>query len=563
MRTATGQSPQAGRDPYKVNRSFLIASSIAIAILGVSTAVLAGASSDRRIVLVAVASWIIFIAAIRELISGRLRALMVITASVIAVGILMPFQTPDVVHALSAFVILLAMAGHALRAENQGDMWFLVLVTGVWVSQLVWTQPPFASFDQYHVVQWLIQTGLFLFGVKAVGMLTSALSVSERRYDSLFRAAPVGLIDADFSAIGAWLAGIPADGPIAMREYFSRHPDQIAEATSLLDVRAVNKAALSLLGLESEEDLIHQLAKISDSQKMFGFVTEQLVAIWEGRADFEMKYDVRRADGEQFSAILRTTFPESADGSLGLNQGMISVTNISGMVAALKSRDDLLASVTHEMRPPLDSLVDFSHELSERPEDLDEAEKARTVDIIVRQADALNCIIDNLMVVSRRDRSALTLHMEPIEMATYLASISMDLGPTRTRTPLRFGSCEVVLFADRLRLGQILRNLVDNAATYGGDEITIDAITRGDVGIVAVSDNGVGLPEGKKNHVFERYQQRAPADDEPVTLGLGLPVARNLARAMGGDLTHSRRDDLTIFELTLRLPATSALSDAA
>ena len=562
MRKAAGRLPQAGRDPYKVNRSFLIASSVSVAIIGVSTTVLAGASSDRRIILVAIASWGICVAAIRELITGRLRALMVVTASVIAVGILMPFQNPDVVHALSAFVILLAMAGHALRVENKGDKRFLALATGVWVSQLVWTQPPFASFDLYHVAQWVIQTSLFLFGLKAVGTLTSALSISERRYGSLFGGAPVGLIDADFSAIGTWLAGIPVDGPLALREYLSAHPDRVTEAISLLDIRAVNKAALGLLDVESSEKLTQQLAKIS-SQKTLGIVTEHLVAISEHRPEFEMKYGVRRADGEEFNAILRTTFPESADGALILSQGMISVTNISGMVAALKSRDDLLATVSHEVSTPLTSLVGFSHELSERPEGLDDAEKAMTVDIIVRQADALSRIIDNLMVVSRRDLSTLNLHMEPIEMATYLASMSMDLGTSSARKPLRFGSCELVLFADQLRLGQILRNLVDNAVTYGGDEITIDAATQGDVGIVTVSDNGPGLPEGRKHHIFERYQRKTLADDEPMTLGLGLPVALNLARAMGGDLTHSRRNGLTTFELSLRLPAKSAVPDAA
>ena len=542
---------------------FVVALGVSAAAVGVVATVLAGGSGDDRIVLVAIASWIICALAIHELISGRLRALMVVTAAVVAVGLVMPFQNPDIVHALSAVVILLAMAGHAIRVENRGDKRFLALITGVWVSQLVWTQPPFVPFDPSHSVQSLIQTSLFFFGVRTVGMATSALSVSERRYGSLFGAAPVGLIEADFGAVGAWLAELPVDGPIGVREYLSGHPDQITEAFSRLDIREVNRTALDLLGVDSRETFLQQLVKSSNSQNTLDVLTEQLVAIWGQRAAFEMSYTAERTDGVQFNAMLGTTFPQDANGDLVLSQGIISLTDISGMVGALKMRDDLLVRVSHELRTPLTSLAGFSRELSERPDDFDDAEKAQTVDIIVREADALTYIIDNLLVAGRGDLSTLRLHMEPVEMATYLASISLNLGVIQAGKRLRFGPCEAVLYADQFRLRQILRNLVDNAVTYGGDEITIDAVTLGDTGMVTVSDNGAGLPPGKQGLVFTRYQQVAPANGQPMPLGLGLPVALTLAQAMGGDLTYSRRNGLTTFELKLHLPTTSSLSDVA
>ncbi|MEE9177461.1 MAG: HAMP domain-containing sensor histidine kinase, partial [Acidimicrobiia bacterium] len=400
-------------------------------------------------------------------------------------------------------------------------------------------------------------------GVRTVGMVTSALSVSEDRYGSVFGAAPVGLIEADFSAVGAWLAELPVDGAIGLREYLSDHPDQVAEAMSLLDIREVNRTALDLMGADSRQSLVRQLVKNSNSPNTIDVLTEQLVAIWEQRADFEMSYTAERTDGVRFSAMLGTTFPKNADGDLVLSRGIISLTDTSGMVDSLRLRDDLIASVSHELRTPLTSLAGFSHELSERPDDFDDAEKAQTMDIIVREADALTYIIDNLLVASRGDTSALKLHMEPVEMATYLASISLDLGVIQAGKRLRFGPCEAVLYADQLRLRQILRNLVDNAVTYGGDEITIDAVTLGDIGMVTISDNGAGLPQGKEGPVFERYRQVARAKGQPMSLGLGLPVALSLARAMGGDLTYSRRNGLTIFELKLDLPPTSALSDVA
>ena len=394
-------------------------------------------------------------------------------------------------------------------------------------------------------------------------MVTSALSVSERRYGSLFGAAPVGMIEADFSAVGAWLGELPVTGPDALRDYLSRRPDQITEAISLLEIQQVNRAALDLLRVDSRRTLVQRLPRTFNSPQALEVFTEQLVAIWEQRPVLEMSYTTERPDGEDLVAMLGTTFPQNAAGDLILSQGMISLTDISGMVNALKLKDALIASVSHELRTPLTSVAGFSQELTERPDDFDDVEKAQTVAIIAQEAEALTHVIDNLLVASREDLSTLNLHMEPVRMAPFLVAMSLDLGVIRAGKRLQFGPCEAVLYADRLRLGQILRNLIDNAVTFGGDEITIDAVALGDSGKVTVSDNGAGLPQGQEARVFERYQRAARISGQPMSLGLGLPVAVNLVRAMGGALTYSRRSGLTTFELKLRLPAESALPDVA
>jgi len=567
MREFTRRSPQAGGDPSRVGPQVLITLGVSAALVGVFTSVLAAGSGDERIGLVAIASGISFALAIRELITRRFRTMRVIAASVIAFGLAMPFQDPDIVHALSAVLILLAMAGHALRVEDGGDNRFLALVAGVWMTNVIWTQPPFASFDLYDAAQWLIQTGLFFFGVRVVGMVTSALSVSERRYGSVFGAARVGLIEADFTAVGTWIAELPVDGPTGLREYLSGHSDQIEEGMSLLEVGKVNRTALDLFGVDSRQSLVQQLARTSNSQNSSTALTEQLVAILEQRPVFETTYTAERADGVRFSAILGTTFPADDNGELILSQGMISLTDASGVVDSLRLRDDLIASVSHELRMPLTSLTGFSRELSERSADFDDAERAQAMDIIVREADALAYIIDNLLVASRGDTSGLSLRMEPVEMATYLATLGLDFGGViQAGKRLHFGACEAVVYVDQFRLRQILRNLVDNAVTYGGDEITIDAVTpsdRANVGIVTVSDNGAGLAPGQEGVAFGRYQQMARTPDNPLSLGLGLSVALSLAKAMGGDLTYSRQNGLTTFELQLPLPKTSNLSNVA
>jgi signal transduction histidine kinase len=101
----------------------------------------------------------------------------------------------------------------------------------------------------------------------------------------------------------------------------------------------------------------------------------------------------------------------------------------------------------------------------------------------------------------------------------------------------------VTVFADRTRLRQIMRNLLENARKYGGDEILIEGELSGPgIYTVAVSDNGVGVAPEDRERIFQHFEQLSTGDGRlQQGVGLGLPIARRLARAMGGDLWYEDR----------------------
>ena len=369
--------------------------------------------------------------------------------------------------------------------------------------------------------------------------------------------------EADFSAVRTWLAELPITGPDALGEHLLSHPNQVAEALCQLEIKEVNRAVLELMRVESRAELLQQLTRISDSPEFVRAFAEQLVAIWEQQPVFEVSYRGERADGEQFNALLGTTFPVNAAGDLILSQGVVSVTDLTELVDAFELKDQLLASVGHELATPLTSVAGFSRELTEQPDNFDDVERTQAVAIIAQEADALTHVIDNLLVAGRADLSTLKLRMEPVEMATFLAAMSLNLDVIRTGKRLQFGSCEAVVYADPHRLRQVLRNLIDNASTYGGDEISIDAVALNGRGRITVSDNGSGLPKWQEGRVFERYQRPTRTKGQPMSLGLGLPVAFRLAQAMGGSLTYSRQDGPITFELELDLAPENVRSNVA
>ena len=100
----------------------------------------------------------------------------------------------------------------------------------------------------------------------------------------------------------------------------------------------------------------------------------------------------------------------------------------------------------------------------------------------------------------------------------------------------------IMVQADPMRLQQVVRNLVVNAIKYGGDQILIQGISHGEVLQAVVSDNGPGVPEEDRERIFDTFEQGSTGDDRSSSgVGLGLPIARRLMRAMGGDLWFEPR----------------------
>ena len=96
--------------------------------------------------------------------------------------------------------------------------------------------------------------------------------------------------------------------------------------------------------------------------------------------------------------------------------------------------------------------------------------------------------------------------------------------------------------ADPKRVQQVVRNLLENARKYGGDQVLVEGFAHGEQYVLVVSDNGPGVPDGSANQIFEHFEQLSKGDSRSSSgIGLGLPIARRLARAMGGDVWYERR----------------------
>ena len=222
-------------------------------------------------------------------------------------------------------------------------------------------------------------------------------------------------------------------------------------------------------------------------------------------------------------------------------------------------RGYVLGTVAHELRNDLTPVLGMSSVLYDSLAEMDRPELAELAEITVAQATMASETVDDLLTLARIDRDALELDLHPIDLGAAVAEILQRYGLEGLGGDAATGRVEVL--ADSVRLHQIVRNLCTNARQYGGDTIDVVVETDQSGGChVLVRDDGAGIDGAELAVVFEPFGRGAAGRVNQASVGLGLWLSRNLARAMDGDLTYRREGRWTVFDL--RLPCTGTSREA-
>ncbi len=218
----------------------------------------------------------------------------------------------------------------------------------------------------------------------------------------------------------------------------------------------------------------------------------------------------------------------------------------------MRSKDQFVATVSHEVRNPLTVVLGFADELRDELWTRGDSELAELAELIGDQSREINNIIEDLLVAARAEVGTMTIVPEMIDLSREVRTVvrgCVCAKDVRDSIALDLQDCPV--YADRSRIRQILRNLLTNAIRYGGDAISVVVRLEDGHSSVCVCDDGSGIPEKERDTIFEAYQQGRT--DTPVSgsVGLGLNVSRQLARLMGGELTYRYEEGVSTFALTL------------
>ena len=217
------------------------------------------------------------------------------------------------------------------------------------------------------------------------------------------------------------------------------------------------------------------------------------------------------------------------------------------------SKDEFIASVSHEVRTPLTAVLGFAHELHEANGKFTEQEQDDLIELLADQSQEVANIVDDLLVAARAETGSIVVVPEALSIRTAVGEV---LASHSGRVDFSIAAeSDVDVWADPVRLRQVLRNLLTNADRYGGSIVKVHVVEAAEVVRLEVRDNGEGVPESMREHVFEPYARAHSGSTQPASVGLGLAVARKLAQLMEGDLELSRQDGWTVFTLSVPVAA--------
>jgi signal transduction histidine kinase len=216
------------------------------------------------------------------------------------------------------------------------------------------------------------------------------------------------------------------------------------------------------------------------------------------------------------------------------------------------ARKEFVANASHELRTPLFSIGGFLELLAD--EDLDDGTRRGFIETMQGQVQRLAKLSTDLLDLSRVDAGQLSVVREPVDLGSVAQMLAAEMEPLALSSGHALRAQldqDVWCRGDDARILQIGRALATNAITHTptGTTVTLRARRHGGRSQLAVEDDGPGIPPSQREAVFGRFYR--VEGGMASGSGLGLSIARELARLLGGDVTLESADGPTVFVLDL------------
>ena len=336
---------------------------------------------------------------------------------------------------------------------------------------------------------------------------------------------------------------------------------------------SVNREALRIVdGLREEgqpaEDLLEVVTCVrGDGQKfsLRDFTMAELLSSGETvRAE---EITLRVPGGRSVSALLNGTPIYSEDGQLA--SFVVTLQDLTPLEEQERMRAEFLAMVSHELRTPLAAVKGSVDTLLEAAGELHPAETAQFLRIIRDQSGQMRHLIGDLLDVARIETGALSVAPEPSELhALVEEAVSRFLaGDARNTLEVELAEDLPPVLADKLRIIQVLGNLLSNAAGYSpeGSVISVSAVRDGVHVAVSVSDQGRGIPAEVLPELFRKFSRGYDAGTSSGVNGpgLGLAICKGIVEAHGGRIRAESDGQGLGARFTFTLPAADEPATAA
>lgn len=211
-----------------------------------------------------------------------------------------------------------------------------------------------------------------------------------------------------------------------------------------------------------------------------------------------------------------------------------------------KYKSEFLANMSHELRTPLNSILLLSRLMAENSDENLNEDQIESAKVIQSSGTSLLTLIDEILDLAKIESGKMSLEYQEIDLEGVLKDLKNLMDPIAKNKEIEFKinidkDLEKTIETDRLRLDQVLRNLLSNALKFtreGSVELNIKQdVNKEDFIVFSVKDTGIGIPEDKQRVIFEAFQQADGSTQRKFGgTGLGLSISREITKLLGGEL---------------------------
>ncbi|MBI3965578.1 MAG: PAS domain S-box protein [Chloroflexi bacterium] len=251
----------------------------------------------------------------------------------------------------------------------------------------------------------------------------------------------------------------------------------------------------------------------------------------------ELQGVLKNREGEEVDVCLTVAARRDGNGSV---YGVATLRDLTPLREVEDLRSTFVSVVSHELQTPISIIKGYASTLHRSDAAWDKQTLQRGLEVIEEEADRLSKLVKNLMYISRIEVGGLPMDTGPVQIAALVRRLVRKLEmrlSDRHSIRVSFPPDLPLVVADKEKIEEVVQNLIENAIKYSpdGGEILVEGWATGEEVVVAVTDEGVGIPLRERERIFDRFHRvDSGLARKTQGVGLGLFICRAIVHAHGG-----------------------------
>jgi two-component system, OmpR family, phosphate regulon sensor histidine kinase PhoR len=256
----------------------------------------------------------------------------------------------------------------------------------------------------------------------------------------------------------------------------------------------------------------------------------------EKRKISDIKLEITGSEKRRYDVHVAPIELEGKNNAIGFFYDITQIDRLENV------RQEFLSNISHELRTPLTAILAFVETLEDGAID-DRDNNQRFLGVIRRNAERMSHLINDILELSSIEAGKISIQLKKIKLHGLVEEVFTNLSTKAGERSIKLinqTGKDAAVFADVVRLEQMLTNLIDNAIKFNrqAGSVTVNYVRKDDKDIISVTDTGEGILGEHLQRIFERFYRTDRARSREIGgTGLGLAIVKHLARLQGGEVS--------------------------